>query len=109
MTTRTSVQPTPPPEGAILLTYPEAAFVLRCSVTHIYREVAAGRLARRKSGRKSLIHRDDLAAYVRDAYRRERPDEGAAKPASPERVSLREAGLWDGDDFGSKRKRGRGR
>ena len=105
MSTRTALQPATPPEGAILLTFPEAAFVLRCSVSHVYKELAAGRLARRKSGRKSFVHRDDLRAYLDASRRIERPPAERQPPA--DRVSLRAAGLWDGDDFGAKSQRGR--
>jgi excisionase family DNA binding protein len=101
-----ALKPSPPPEGAILLTYPEAALMLRCSVSHVYREVAAGRLAYRKSGRKAFIHREDLERYVAEIRRVERPEgEGQGSEApQPDRLSLRKSGLWDGDDFGAKRK-----
>jgi len=102
MSTKTNPTPVAPPKDAVLFTYPEAAFVLRCSVTHVFRQVATGQLPRRKFGRKSLIHRDDLAKFIEDAYSRERPETDAATAIAPERVLLRASGLWDGDDFRAK-------
>jgi excisionase family DNA binding protein len=104
----TTPTPAPPPSGAILLTFPETAWTLRCSVSHVYREVAAGRLATRKSGRKAFVHVDDLAGYLEAIRRIERPTEVEPAPTNA-RLSLRASGLWDGDDFGAKRQKGSGK
>ncbi len=102
-----SPRPVRPPDGAILLTYPEAAWILRCSVSHVYREIAAGKLATRRSGRKAFIHREDLDAYLAAIRHVERPAEQGASASAAERISLRASGLWDGDDFGRSRQRRR--
>jgi excisionase family DNA binding protein len=109
MSATTASTPTPPPDGAILLTFPEVAWTLRCSVSHVYREVAAGRLATRKSGRKAFVHVDDLREYLRSIRRVERPQESEEEAPTRDRVSLRAAGLWDGDDFGAKKKESKGK
>ena len=84
-----------------LLTIPEVAEELRCSVATVYREIADGKLATRNIRRKKNVHRDDLDAYLRAAREQLRPaSEVAPLALSPRRISLRESGMIDDDDFG---------
>jgi excisionase family DNA binding protein len=96
--------PVPPPPGAELLRVEHVAHVLDVSVATVYREIADGRLAVRKIRDRTRIHRDDLDAYLRAARQQQRP-EAVAMPPTPARISLREAGLIDDDDFAPKRRR----
>ncbi|SIN97774.1 DNA binding domain-containing protein, excisionase family [Singulisphaera sp. GP187] len=89
------------PVDAILLTLPETAHELRCSSATVYREIHAGKLAARRIRRKLFVHRDDLNAYLSAARVEYRPAaETAALALTRRQVSLRDAGLIDGDDFG---------
>ena len=91
----------PAPAGIALMTIAEAAHELRCSPATVYREITSGKLAARRIRRKLFVHRDDLAAYLSAARIEYRPpDESAPPPLSRRQVSLRDAGLIDGDDFG---------
>jgi excisionase family DNA binding protein len=81
------------------------AWRLDCSVDTVYREIADGRLVIRKIRGKTRIHRDDVAAYLREAARRHA---GAPPAAHPGRISLKAAGLIDGDeDFVYRPRRGK--
>jgi len=46
------------------LTSSEAADRLRCGTDRIYDLIALGKLVPRRDGRRVLLHRDDLDAYV---------------------------------------------
>jgi excisionase family DNA binding protein len=46
------------------LNVPEAAERLRCSKDRIYDLIALGKLNPRRDGRRVLLHRDDLDAYI---------------------------------------------
>lgn len=101
------MEATPAPANVILLTIPEVAHELRCSVATVYREIAGGKLATRRIRGKTNVHRDDLAAYLEAARRELRPaDDHAPEPMSRRRLSLKAAGLIDGDDFGYRPGRG---
>jgi excisionase family DNA binding protein len=91
----------------VLLRVERAAFLLDCSADTVYREIADGRIVVRKIRGKTRVHRDDLDAYLREAARRHERG-GPPAAASPARLSLRAAGLIDGDeDFGPGPRKGR--
>lgn len=64
------VSPLNPPlgrgEGLELLRVGEAAEILRCSVSTVYRAIEVGHLRRFRYGRILLVRRDDLVRFVDD-------------------------------------------
>jgi excisionase family DNA binding protein len=56
--------PTATPAASPWLNVPEAAERLRCGKDRIYDLIALGKLCPRRDGRRVLLHRDDLDAYV---------------------------------------------
>lgn len=93
-------QPVAPPDGAMLLTLEEVAFVLRNSVTSVRRLVKAGKLKSipaTVSGSVRRVLRESLTDYIR-SEEQGGPDGAPAKPAplAPS-YSMVKAG-WDGKD-----------
>lgn len=56
--------PTPTPTGSPWLNVADAAERLRCRKDRIYDLIALGKLHPRRDGRRVLLHRDDLDAYI---------------------------------------------
>lgn len=52
------------PAGSPWLTAAEAADWLRCATDRVYDLIALGKLSPRRDGRRVLLHRDDLDAYL---------------------------------------------
>lgn len=88
--------PIKPPDGAAILTVPEAAWVLRVSVDTVFRLINRGEMASTSVGRKRFVPAAEIAAYRDRQTTVRRPD---AKAAEPARIGLRESGLWDGEEY----------
>lgn len=56
--------PTEPAASAQVLTVPEVAWVLRLSIPTVYKRLNAGDLASYKDGRKRLVTREQVEAYL---------------------------------------------
>jgi excisionase family DNA binding protein len=56
--------PVPTPTGSPWLNVTDAAERLRCRKDRIYDLIALGKLHPRRDGRRVLLHRDDLDAYI---------------------------------------------
>jgi len=54
----------PTPSGSPWLNVADAAERLRCGRDRIYDLIALGKLHPRRDGRRVLLHRDDLDAYI---------------------------------------------
>ena len=95
-------KPTAPPEGATLLTIPEVAHELRCSVATIYREIGSGKLVTRKVRGKTYVHREDIAAYIEAARQELRPaaDAASEKPSHRLTALIADGLVERGEDFG---------
>ena len=64
------IEPAPTPEWALnldLLTVDEAAQVLKCGASTVYRAIKDGKLASLRFGRCVRVRRVDLAAFVSQA------------------------------------------
>ncbi|MBL8815224.1 MAG: helix-turn-helix domain-containing protein [Planctomyces sp.] len=53
-----------------LLTVPEVAELLRCSIRHVQRKLRAGEMEARKDGRRTLIPRWSVEAFLSAMPRR---------------------------------------
>lgn len=89
--------PIEPPEGAKLLTVPEAAYVLRSSVDLVYRLIAKGEIPSTRVGTKRFVTPRALADYLESHTTTRRPD--PTSPAVPASIGLKESGLWNGKDY----------
>lgn len=101
-------EPVKPREGADLLRFNEAAYLLDVSTMTIRRLTAAGKLPTVKvspTGSSRRILRTEIDNYIRDHSERIAPKEGEALATTSHRTSttLRQMG-WDGID---RLKRGR--
>lgn len=102
MKAESKYKPTPAPDGATILTIPEVAHELRCSVATVYREISEGKLVTRKVRGKTYVHRQDIAAYLEAARQELRPaDDDARDKPSLRLTALIADGLVErGEDFG---------
>ncbi len=82
--------PSAPPSDAIILTVPEAAYLLRCSADLVYDLIRRGDLSTTRVGRKRFVPRRAIGEYVDRQTTVMRPE--AARAVVPPSRDLREAG-----------------
>ena len=59
-----NLKPVAPPADCMLLNQREAAYLLRCSVSMVYKRVADGVIPHHYEGRRLVFFRKELEAYV---------------------------------------------